>query len=344
MKIFLAIILIIVLICAMGFLTSGFKDWTFDFSKKSDVTENNKTAVAIDENGIEMYEGEDYSLPSAMTFLSDSGGTTQTITARVTPSSANNRLDWSIAWGERGASIDAHWADDKEVTDYVSITVSDDTTSVLVTYKKPFAFKINIVATSFYNTNISATCVVSCRQKFNYFVSLKAIDIDGVTTLSSQSKYDGSSDIYVPFGKMMSFKGSISTLGTDSKDSLTTQVSAHIEYDVDSYVNAFGEDKIDRSKLVDKIMCSNSESLEQYDHNSFATEGYSVLKGSMFDGTVSKLYSTYLKEHPDFVLATLVIEVTVNGSKTVLRCPIKCTAESLVDVTAVTLNTGTITF
>lgn len=329
----------------MGYMTHGFKDWTFEsLTKKNDVPTANKTVVAIDGDGNNMYEGEEYSLPSEMTFMSDSNGqNSQTITAKVEPVSASTRLEWTIAWGDRGDSIEAHWADNKTVTDYVSIEVSEDTTTVNVIYHKPFAFKINITAISFYNENVSATCVVSCRQKFNEFVSLSIKDIDG-SVISRISYFDSSQEVYVPFGKWMYFEGTVSTLGTVSKDNMTVSVSAHMEYNVDSYVSAFGEDKIDRAKLVNKVMCSNETSLKRYESVSFITEGHSVLKGSAFDGSIGKLYATYLKEHPDFVLATFVIEVNINGDKTVLRCPIKCTAESLVNVSSVILNNSNITF
>lgn len=356
-KIFTAIIsilLICALIGAMGYLTDGFKDWTFDklVKDKNIPTKEDKPVVAIDGDGNEMYEGEAYALPSAMTFLSDNNGNTQTITATVQPDTAVSDLTWTISWGEQGAFIVGNdWTNGKNVTDYVSMTVSEDTSSVSLTYIQPFGYKINVTAKSVFNENLTATCVIECRERAVAIEQLNIFNPSDTTDRYYQhSTAANKNEIVLDYGTTAYFAISIKSLGT--KLGSVKKMKAYLEYDVPSYVEAYGSDNIRISDLtkpyVKNILESDyfvaSQSLNDSSPIIPVVIATTILKGSSISAAPKQMFVNYIKTNPDFVISTLVIEATADGITNTFRLPIKLNLDSVSTPTNVVLDKGTITF
>lgn len=79
------------------------------------------------------------------------------LTATVKPDNAFHKsIDWTVSWKDGNSA----WANNKTVTDYVSISVSADTLSANVACLAPFGTTIVVTATSQSNTNATASCMV----------------------------------------------------------------------------------------------------------------------------------------------------------------------------------------
>ncbi len=129
----------------MGVCTSGFRDWSGvkkTFHKVEEVY-NGFLATATNGHGISL------AVASAAEAQSS-----YTITATVAGEGVfDDTLTWTAAFTESNA-----WSTGKTATDYVTLTVAEDTQSVTVVNKAPFGAPIAIKATSVDNTTVSATC------------------------------------------------------------------------------------------------------------------------------------------------------------------------------------------
>lgn len=122
---------------------------------------NNHTQSDIDPNNIvvESNNASGISLTSRTRkmAMSDNMVTTTTITATVGPEvAADKTLSWSIAWN--GESTET-------LSNYVTMTVSEDTLSVDINYVKQFNTQIKVTATSNLSTSVSAECLIDCYQR-----------------------------------------------------------------------------------------------------------------------------------------------------------------------------------
>lgn len=109
--------------------------------------------------------GGTYALSKSVAFLStDVEATsstytpvTSTLTAKVEPIDADQRVDWTYEF----VNASSTWAKGKTLTDYMTIAPkSDGSTELAVTCKKSFGEPIKITCTSRANNNISASTVV----------------------------------------------------------------------------------------------------------------------------------------------------------------------------------------
>lgn len=357
MKKILCAIIVVLLIAsvvgAMGYLTKGFKDWTFDqFMKKNDVSADNKTAIAIDGEGNVMYDGEEYSLPSEITFLSYTDEVkTSTLRAVVTPASASSMLVWSMDWGEQGIMNDITWAFDKEVSDYVTMTVSEDKGSVLLTYKQPFANVINVRVESIHDTSINASCEVRCN--------MNPVGISGFLAENYSSNYplyysgdnyiSNNFTITVPYGDKLSFSGDSHFMGTESCEELVVEVSFY--FNAEALKSAFGSGIFVSNKLnlFSKSYVVDFEGANFM--NSFDTGFINGITSSTLpltncsNTTILKDYLNYFKAHPDFIIGYFKIIISSNvGDMMEHVISIKLDPESLDIPTAVDFNQSTIIF
>lgn len=112
-------------------------------------------------------EGNDYiRLTGIKRKISATSTEVVTITATVNPNVVvDDTLNWSIAWNGSNSGT---------VSDYVTMTVSDDTHSVDITFKNLFSTQIKVTATSNLTPAISASCTIDCYRKTT---DIKSIDL-----------------------------------------------------------------------------------------------------------------------------------------------------------------------
>ncbi len=172
-----AILLVAVIVC--GIITHGFKDWTpcgcfghkynadgiCERCKAEKPSEEQKEAIAEDNNGNILESDKVYAMPGGMLFSSVRAASTEksvTVKATVEPADATNKeVNWLVAFANESSA----WATNKNVTDYVTITPSEaDTLTATVTCKQAFGEQIVITCVSADDSNVSANCTVDYRK------------------------------------------------------------------------------------------------------------------------------------------------------------------------------------
>lgn len=170
----LIVIVLIAATVAIGFFSSGFRNWTKEEWE-------NVWNDTFEDPTPEQDDGSDPVEESAINLnMSTSAEGTVVVTATITPSTAlNKKVDWSLAWKNASSS----WANGKTVTDYVTITPSSDgSTTATVTCLQPFGEHISIKVTSRANENASASCNVDY---------VKRIKSTGLSVSGDYSLQDG---------------------------------------------------------------------------------------------------------------------------------------------------------
>lgn len=85
-----------------------------------------------------------------------------TITATILPASALQKANWSVAWKTPASS----WATGKTVTDYVTVTPSEENLlTATLSCIKSFSEQIILTASATANTDKTATCTVDYQQR-----------------------------------------------------------------------------------------------------------------------------------------------------------------------------------
>lgn len=169
----LIVIVLIAATVAIGFFSSGFRNWTKEDWQNvwdetfEDPTPEQDDGSVTDENGNELDQTAVNPMPSSMAFslpMAAEGETLSvTISATVKPETAiNKNVDWEIFW----VNPESEWASGKTVTDYVTVAAtSDGSTTATVTCLQPFGEQISIKVTSRANTDVYAVCAVDYIRK-----------------------------------------------------------------------------------------------------------------------------------------------------------------------------------
>lgn len=180
------IIAVIMLILGCGVLmaiTKGFTDWNpygwFNKQPDKEETATETAGFVYDGEGNAMTSNMSYAMPSAMVFSSTSvesrvASQGVTITPIIKPDYATNKnVTWSIEWDTE--STISNWDDDEgvDVTGSIEDNVEDyvklngNSTSANLTCIKAFGTPIILKCWSTAQPNMSATCKILYRQKYN---------------------------------------------------------------------------------------------------------------------------------------------------------------------------------
>lgn len=177
---------IVTLTCLMGYVTRGgdnkwfrnfatlFKgaeefgnDPADDYTNNAsgDDTANDGYAIIseIDNNGIELLSATLPRSAYSANNISANADTAFMLTATVLP---NDATDKSVDWHVSFVDPSSEWANDKEVSDYVTVEpTSDGALTATVTNFAPFGEQIIITVTSRANPEATAKCTVDYLQK-----------------------------------------------------------------------------------------------------------------------------------------------------------------------------------
>lgn len=171
----LIVIVLITATVAIGFFSSGFRNWTKeDWENVWNDTFEDPTPEQDDGSDPEIEE-------SAINLnMSTSAEGSVVVTATITPATASNKkVDWSLSW-KNPSSI---WANGKTVSDYVTITPSSDgSLTATISCIKEFSEQIIVTVVSRANENASATCNVDY---------VKRIKSTGLSVSGDYSLQDG---------------------------------------------------------------------------------------------------------------------------------------------------------
>lgn len=201
----------------LGVGTGGFKDWSFSkwFGGKTEQNQEQASGGAVITDtvatgGISLMSNALSPELFAENGVSAAAETAYTITATAQPAAALPEIDWSIGF-QNAAST---WANGKSVSDYVTYTVSEDTTQATVSCSKAFGEPIIITATSAYNTEAKATC------KVDYVRAIQSIQTEAaIATWDKDSRdfYTFSVNINVTYG-IGTLEGTLATGHSNDTD------------------------------------------------------------------------------------------------------------------------------
>ena len=164
------LVIAIVIACGIGsswFTNSDIATW-FNSWGKGEQPEQPDEETPEEEGGMQIGEAEEngISLMSAHIApadyeeygISPMAESAQQLTATVMPENATNK---AVDWAVRFKDPDSEWAKDKTVTDYVTVTPTEDgALTANVENLKAFGEQIEVVVTSRDNPDASAVCTV----------------------------------------------------------------------------------------------------------------------------------------------------------------------------------------
>ncbi len=177
---FISTFIVIVLIAAtvaIGFFSSGFRNWTKEewqnvfndtFDKENEILQDpDDDGSVTDENGNELDQSAVIPMPASMSFALPLSGSELSVQleATVLPETAVNKtVDWEVVW----QNPDGEWSSGKTVTDYVTVTPQSDGSRIAtVTCKNAFSEPIIIKVTSRANSEAYATSKVDYRKRLD---------------------------------------------------------------------------------------------------------------------------------------------------------------------------------
>lgn len=138
-----------------------------DIEAKQEEQQSPVVIETVQEQGITL-------MSSGATTASD-GTTTKTITATVTP--ANVKPYLKLVWDLAFKNASSTWANGKVVTDYVDISISEDSFTCTVTCKQAFAEKVVINVQDNFKTAFASLNVDYLKRIVSYNVEI--VNIDG---------------------------------------------------------------------------------------------------------------------------------------------------------------------
>lgn len=149
---------VLVVALAAGLIAQSIAGKNKEVSGTTDTTDTGSRFVVTsdnDGNGAVTLSAELYSAEA-------DAGDTYILTATVLPENAVNKdLDWSVSFVDAASE----WAADKSVTDYVTVTPTEDgSLTATVNCLQAFGERIEITATSRADGSKSATCYADYRQ------------------------------------------------------------------------------------------------------------------------------------------------------------------------------------
>ena len=163
-----------------------------------------------------------------------------TLTASVNEDAFNKRVNWSVAWKD----AESEWATGKTVTDYVTITPSEEgSLTATATCLKDFGEQIIITVASKVDESVNATCTVDYAQKVKS-VSFNAVKGADWETDTAIGVYENNY-IYVGYAGNTAMQNSYKNTGA-SKGRILPEIT-YTEYTIKETYSPEWQMKIDSS-------------------------------------------------------------------------------------------------
>lgn len=273
-SLFLALILVAGVITGVVFWQNGNIEFhpigQEQTDEPSDEPTDNGGAVIGEgeENGIKIASVkipiEDY----AANGISPTAETAYKITATIEPASALQRAVWSLAW----KNDSSEWATGKTVTDYVTVTPTEDgALTATLSCVKAFSEQVILTVSAAGNTAKTATCVVDYQQRL-VVNSLKFGDVE----LSTET-CNFNVDLFETYIADLDFsysEGSLAYLGEGDNgyDEFICGGIAFTDEFIEAYNSLNGSDADDLSLKMNRGNLSvDVESAREYDFDTGAS-------------------------------------------------------------------------
>lgn len=243
-----------------------------------------------------------------------------TLTATITPEEATNKaVDWTVEWYDTDSSA---WDDDKDVTDYVTITPTEDGSLTATAQNlQAFAVQIKIVVTSRDNPAAYAECICDYAQKLqdaSIMFSAPGDLYHGLIPATSENGY-----AHNEFdGSIASYTWSVNLNWGSNYDgtyTVTDQFNEDLEVTVTPYGNA---GIISAYGLSSKVSVKTLEPLEpdaelptnymalSYAYSAITPSGLMEFRSKISQGT-NVVYSLRVKVKGDYTDYTVIYQIAL---------------------------------
>lgn len=174
-------VLTLIAFIVVGILLAGILAGWFD--KKEDAPAAVTEQTTVMDGGMSVTPtsatGVRLMMAQAAAEVSPLAETSYTIKATIEPASARQNANWSVAWAN-GSSA---WATGKTVTDYVTITPTEEgSLTATLACVKPFSEQVILTVSAMGNADKTATCTVDYQQR----LTVNSLKLGG-GTLSTDS-------------------------------------------------------------------------------------------------------------------------------------------------------------
>lgn len=285
-------VLTLIAFIVVGVLLAGLIAGWFDKKEELPVVETEQATIQdggmsvapVSANGIRLMAAERVSDAA----VSPQAETSYTITATIEPASARQNANWSLAWAN-GSSA---WASGKTVTDYVTITPTEEgSLTATLACVKPFSEQVVLTVSAMGNAEKTATCTVDYQQR----LTVNSLKLGGgtlsTTSCGFKAQVDETHTMEIDYSYS---EGTIPYLGT-SEDDYNEFICAGIAF-TDEFMAAYnkangsGEDLTKRMKRVNvSSEYAHTREVEFTDGAYGNTVFYLLLDGYLTDEVIAAM-------------------------------------------------------
>ena len=265
-------------------------------------------------NGIRLMAAE-----RTATDVSPLAETSYTITATIEPASARQNANWSVAWANGSSS----WATGKTVTDYVTITPTEEgSLTATLACVKPFSEQVILTVSAMGNESKTATCTVDYQQR----LTVNSLKLGG-GTLSTDScgfkaQVDETHSMEIDYTYS---EGTIPYLG-EGDDGYDEFICAGIAF-TDEFMTAYnnangsGEDLTKRMKRVNvSSEYAHTREVEFTDGSYGNTVFYLLLDGKLTDEVIAAMRTAIAEVGEENVFKVGIFKTTNAISSVYVEC------------------------
>lgn len=285
-------VLTLIAFIVVGVLLAGLIAGWFDKKEELPAVETEQATVAdgsmsvmpVSANGIRLMAAERVSDAA----VSPQAEMSHTITATIEPASARQNANWSLAWAN-GSSA---WASGKTVTDYVTITPTEEgSLTATLACVKPFSEQVVLTVSAMGNAEKTATCTVDYQQR----LTVNSLKLGGATLSTTSCGFKAQVDETHTMEIDYSYsEGTIPYLGT-SEDDYNEFICAGIAF-TDEFMAAYnrangsGEDLTKRMKRANLTSsAAHTREIEFTDGAYGNTVFYQLLDGYLTDEVIAAM-------------------------------------------------------
>lgn len=285
-------VLTLIAFIVVGVLLAGLIAGWFDKKEELPAVETEQSTVADGGMSVAPVSANDIRLMAAERVsdaaVSPQAETSYTITATIEPASARQNANWSLAWAN-GSSA---WASGKTVTDYVTITPTEEgSLTATLACVKPFSEQVVLTVSAMGNAEKTATCTVDYQQR----LTVNSLKLGGgtlsTTSCGFKAQVDETHTMEIDYSYS---EGTIPYLGT-SEDDYNEFICAGIAF-TDEFMAAYnkangsGEDLTKRMKRVNvSSEYAHTREVEFTDGAYGNTVFYLLLDGYLTDEVIAAM-------------------------------------------------------
>lgn len=265
-------------------------------------------------NGIRLMAAE-----RTATDVSPLAETSYTITATIEPASARQNANWSVAWAN-GSSA---WANGKTVTDYVTITPTEEgSLTATLACVKPFSEQVILTVSAMGNADKTATCTVDYQQRLN----INSLKLGGATLSTTSCGFKAQVDETHTMEIDYSYsEGTIPYLGKSESD-YDEFICAGIAF-TDEFMAAYNRANGSGDNLTKRMKRANLTSSAAHTREIEFTDGaygntvfYQLLNGRLTDEVIAAMRSAIAEVGEENVFKFGIFKSTSAISDAYVEC------------------------